>query len=687
MKINYNWLKEYIDPNVSPEKLSDILTMAGLEVEETQLVDGDDCIFDVNVTPNRPDCLSILGMAREVAAITGGKLTVPSWQPEEVDADIKDHIMVEIRDSANCARYAARLIRNVRVGESPSWLKKKIEGLGFRSVNNIVDVTNYVMLDRGQPLHAFDYQSIEGKTVIIRSARPGEKVTTLDGNERTLNDSTLVIADKKNVLAVAGIIGGLDSEVTVDTDTVLLESAYFNPLSIRRSSKRLGIKTEASYRFERGADPCDNIKEALNEAAELVATVAGGEVTKGIIDAEAGKLTPPSIRWRPDFTNKLLGTGIKKEDMINYLTALNCEVKPTNDSNILFITPPSYRVDLLNEIDLTEEIARLYNYDNIPLTVPRISISSVKKERDLTLEDRLKTSMIDMGFLEVINYSFVSPESLTRFGFKAEKDIVEILNPLTEEQSVMRPSLVPSLCENLSFNIKHNNYDLKIFELSRVFFKGTGCLSEERKKLAGLWFGMRYTESWNLSGDMVDFFDLKGVLENLFEHINLAEYTFLPKRDLSYTHPARTASITVDGIEIGYMGKIHPELSEGLDIQQPLFIFELDFDSLLRYSVQHKRYEDIPRFPGVSRDVAVLVDEELSAADIENTIRHIGEGLVDSVKIFDLYKGDGIPVGKKSVAYRIRYLSRERTLIDEEVSSFHNRLVKEIKRQFKAEVR
>lgn len=801
MKISYSWLKKYIDPGVSPEKLAEILTMAGLEVESVnsvapsfdnvvvgqilsvekhpnadklslckvktdkathqivcgatnmkandsvalalpgahlpnglkikeskirgvvsegmmcsskelslgedesgilildsdvtlgsnlvEVLDLQDSVLDIDILPNRPDCLSVMGIAREVSAITGKKLTIPSWHPEEIGGDINDYVSVKIDAPSHCNRYTARLVKDVTIGESPRWLKNSIEKLGIRSINNVVDITNYVMFDRGQPLHAFNYQSIEGKSIIIRLAGEGEKMVTLDGEERTLDKTDLVIADKKKPLALAGIMGGLSSEITMETNSVLLESAYFFPLPIRRSSKKLGLMSDSSFRFERGVDPGGNIIEALNEAAQLIAEITGGKVVKGLIDKEIKTLSPSSFIWRPSVTNKLLGTNIKKDTMVNHLNALDIKVEPTKNDTELLVSPPSYRVDLKGEAELTEEIARFYGYDKVAPTLPKTCLSTVKRTREMTIEDRIKNFLVNTGFLEVINYSFVSLDSLTPFSIKENEKITKIINPLTEEQSVMRFSLIPSLIENLKYNINYRNYDLKLFEINTVFSenrKGANHL-DEGKRIAGLWSGMRYHESWNLSKDKVDFYDVKGIVENLLEELNIGEYTFTQKSDISYIHPGKRAAILINNKEIGCLGEIHPNLLYESGIKQPVFIFDFDLKLLQENALERKRFKNLPRYPYISRDIAVLVDENLPAQELINYILESRDENIENVEIFDLYKGNGIPCGKKSVAYRVRYQSRERTLVDEEVNKLHEEIIKKIKDKFDAEIR
>ena len=444
--------------------------------------------------------------------------------------------------------------------------------------------------------------------------------------------------------------------------------------------------SDSSFRFERGVDPGDNIVEALNEAAQLIAEIAGGKVAKGLIDEEIKDLSPSSFIWRPSVTNKLLGTNIKKNTMLNYLNALGIQVEATKKDAELLVSPPSYRVDLKGEAELTEEIVRFYGYDNVVPTLPKTSLSTVKRAREVTAVDSIRQFLVNTGFSEAINYSFISLDSVAPF---SSEKITKIMNPLTEDQSVMRPSLIPSLISNLKQNINHRNYDLKIFEINTVFSESREEANQidEGKRVAGLLSGMRYHESWNLSKDKVDFYDVKGIVENLLEELNIREYTFTQKNDISYIHPRKKASIVVNNNEIGCLGEIHPNVLYESGIKQPVFIFDFDLKLLQENALERKCFKDLPRYPYISRDIAVLVDENLPAQDLINYILESRGENIENVEIFDLYKGNGIPSGKKSVAYRVRYQSRERTLVDEEVNKLHEKIIEEIKDKFDAEIR
>ena len=408
-----------------------------------------------------------------------------------------------------------------------------------------------------------------------------------------------------------------------------------------------------------------------------------------MIDRKIKNLSPTSLVWRPAVTNKLLGTNIKKESMLKYLDALNIKVEAADNTAESLVIPPSYRVDLKGEADLTEEIARFYGYDRVAPSLPKTYLASVKRERDMTIEDRIRNLLVNTGFLETINYSFVSSSSLTPYGLKVKEHITKIMNPLTEDQSVMRPSLIPSLINNLKQNINYRNYDLKLFEINTVFTESREGANQidEGKRVAGLWSCLRYHESWNLSKDKVDFYDIKGIVENLLEELNIRGYTFTQKSDISYIHPGKRASILVNNKEIGCLGEIHPNVLYESGIKQPVFIFDFDLKLLQENSLERKRFKDLPRYPYISRDIAVLVDENLPAQELINYIFESRDENIENVEIFDLYKGNGIPSGKKSVACRVRYQSLDRTLVDEEVNKLHEKIIEEIKGKFNAEIR
>lgn len=681
MKISYNWLKEYVEIDLLPNELANVLTMAGLEVEGIEGVQKD-YILDINVTPNRPDCLSIIGMAREVSALTGKPFKEKGFRVKEAGNDIKGFITVEVLDPDLCPRYTARVVEGVTMGPSPDWLKTRLEVLGIRPINNVVDITNYVMLEHGQPLHAFDYNLIADKRIEVKRAKRGEGITTLDSVKRPLDGGTLVICDGKRPVALAGVMGGEESEVKEGTTNILLESAFFLPKTIRRTSRAMGLTTESSYRFERGVDR-EGVVKALNRAALLISQVAGGSIAKGYIDVYSGPYKPLSIELRVDRVNAILGRGLKGKEIKDRLRGLEIILKPSKKRGAFIAIPPSFRVDITREIDLIEEIARLTGYDRIPTTLPRACLTPSKRTKAQVLEAVIRDILTDNGFLEVINYSFISP-TLQRI-IDEDEGAIRLLNPLTEEQSVMRGSLIPSLLNTLKYNLNRKNRDLRVFEIRKVFTTKDRCTKEERR-VSGLISGLR-GEGWNIIKEEVDFYDVKGVVEGLLEGIGCEGTTFIPRDDIPYLHPGRSCSVVAKGKDVGILGGVHPRILDGLDIGQPVYIFELDVDTLMELTISYKTFKPLPIYPGVVRDVAIVIDKGVPAQMILDTIKALDTKVIEDVGVFDVYCGRGIPEGKRGMAFRIVYRSEEKTLTDEEVNTIHQQVVRGLMDRFRAELR
>lgn len=679
MKISYNWLKEYVEIDLTPKELANTLTMAGLEVEGIEEVQ-EDYILDINVTPNRPDCLSIIGVAREVSALTNKSFKEKGFRVKVAGNDIKGFITVEVLDPDLCPRYTARVVEGVTIGTSPDWLKTRLEALGIRPVNNVVDITNYVMLEYGQPLHAFDYNLIVDKRIEVRRAKRGEGITTLDGVMRPLDEGNLVICDGKGPVALAGVMGGKESEVKEGTTNILLESAFFLPRTIRRTSRAMGLTTESSYRFERGVDR-EGVVKALNMAASLISQIAGGRVTKGCIDIYPGPYKPLFIELRVERVNAVLGTGLKEREIKRYLGGLGIILKSSKKKGVFIAVPPSFRVDITREIDLIEEIARLTGYDRIPTTLPRASLTPSKRTKAQTLEAMIGNILTNNGFLEVINYSFISPTLQRIIGEGA----IRLLNPLTEEQSIMRGSLIPSLLNTLKYNLNRKNTDVRIFEIRKVFDTRDES-PEEKRRVSGLLSGLR-GDRWNIIKEKVDFYDIKGVVEGLLEGIGCEGPTFIPRDDIPYLHPGRGCSVVVKGRDVGILGGVHPRILDGLDIAQPVYIFELDVDTLMDLTVGYKTFKPLPIYPGVVRDVAIVIDKGIPSQPILEAIKAMDTKVIEDVGVFDVYCGRGIPEGKKGMAFRIVYRSEEKTLTDEEINIIHQQVVRGLIDRFGAELR
>ncbi|MBI5326975.1 MAG: phenylalanine--tRNA ligase subunit beta [Deltaproteobacteria bacterium] len=664
----------------------------------TEAMGLNDVVLNVNVTPNRPDCLSIFGIAREVAAITGGKgenkftiydLRIKNLKIENRKSKIENLISVSIAEPALCRRYAARVVENIKVGHSPDWLKWRLETAGFRSINNVVDITNYVMIEYGQPLHAFDYDLVSGKRIIVRRANQGEKIQTLDGVERVLTKEMLVICDAKKPIALAGIMGGKESEIHDATRNILLESAYFNPSCVRTTSKALGISTESSYRFERGAD-IDGVTRALDKAVQMIKELAGGDIVSGAIDEYPRPYEPVSINIRLSRINKLLGINIKAKEVEDCLSRLRISFKTVrrpkvDDSKIWNVAPPSCRVDILNEIDIIEEIARVYGYENIPATMPTSELAAVKASHVDFIREKVRGILANNGFLEAINYSFVSPQFFDITSSNIEGGL-KLLNPLTEEQSVMRQSLISGLLQTLIYNLNHNNRDIKIFEIGRIFIPH-GQKTEERELISGLISGFRYGEAWNIGREAVDFYDVKGAVEQVFTGFGITGYAVIPKTDIPFLHPGKGGIVEINNKEVGIIGEVHPDTMQELDIKQSAYIFELDMHSMSMFLSGQNKYTPIPKYPMIIRDAAMIINREIPFQELYNAVKRLEIKLLEEVKVFDVYYGENIQEGKCSIAMRFMYRSPDKTLADDEVNNIHANILKNLKDKFGAEIR
>jgi len=646
----------------------------------SEALDIADVVLDIAITPNRSDCLSIIGIAREVAAITGSHLKYPNVSVSENDEDIEKITSVHILDPDLCPRYSARIIKNATIKPSPLWMRQRLEAVGLRAINNIVDVTNYVMVESGQPLHAFDFRFLEEGRIVVRRPRAGETFISLDGKERILETDTLMICDGVKPVAIAGIMGGLNSEVKEDTETILLESAYFDPSSIRKSSKWLGMSTDAAFRFGRGVDP-EGVVKASARAAQLMAEISGGTVCKGCIDEYPQKVEKAKdIPLRIERVNDILGTDIKDVEIVTILKSLNMVIYGDNNG-IYRATPPTYRVDIEREIDLIEEVARLYGYDRIPVTLPPGSSVTVTKDRKEILRDRLREILQGSGYSEIITYSFVSPGSLDVLGLAAgdeRRKIVKISNPLTEDQSVMRTMLVSSLLETMKKNAHAGCFDLKMFEIGRVFFhQREGELPRDKNILGCLISGLLDYNIW-LSKIHVDFYDLKGCVENIFDGLKILNVEFRSDYRETFLHPGKSCGIFIGEQCMGFLGEVHPDVLLKMDLKNKAYVFEIDIDILADCFSGDVFYKDLPKFPSVVRDVAFVVGEDLEADKMLNIARDMGKELLEKVSIFDVYSGKSITKGKKSLGLRFIYRAPERTLTDDEVNQVHSGIVKYI---------
>lgn len=648
-----------------------------------------DTILEIGLTPNRADCLSIIGVAREIAAKLGVPVKYPGHAVEEKGADIATTAEVIVEDPHICPRYAARYISGCKIGPSPGWLVNRLKAVGLRPINNVVDVTNYVLMEYGHPLHAFDFNLLSGGKIIVRRAHGGERFTTLDGQERTLKSSDLTIRDAERAVALAGIMGGENSEISEETTNILLESAYFNPTSIRLTSKRLGMHTDASHRFERGAD-INILVRAIDRAASLMADLSGGVVARGVLDVYPKKYSAKRITARVETINRTLGLHLSSEAIRGIFHNLEFTTDIT-EPGILEVCVPSFRVDIEREIDLVEEIARMNGFENIPVTMPKARVFSDLTPKHQRLEKRMKNLLADQGFNEVINFSFIAPEALDKMMLEADdprRITVRLRNPLVEEQSVMRTTLLPSLLETAAKNISYRELNQRIFELRRVYLPKEGEeLPAEPLYLTGLLTGRREAEGWNQAKYPVDFFDAKGIVENILSVFNLADVKFSAENPEKYFHPGKACNIFLGDANVGSIGELHPDVQERFGIEQAVYCFEINIEHLVAHSRGIVSIFPPSRFPDTIRDIAMLIADEVPFITVRECVNALGIKEIEEVSIFDLYQGENIPPGQKSIAIRLRYRSHDRTLTDEEVARLHERVISHLINEIKVTIR
>lgn len=653
-----------------------------------------DARFELGLTPNRPDCLSVVGVAREVAAMAGQSLRLP--QPHLVESTIPSATVtsVTIEDADLCPRYAARLIRGVKIGPSPQWLVRRLESVGQRSINNVVDVTNYVLMELGHPLHAFDFNLLRGGRIVVRPAAEGELFTTLDSQVRQLKSSDLMICDAVGPVALAGIMGGENSEIQPQTTDILLESAYFNPAAIRRTSKRLGMHTEASHRFERGAD-IDMVPLALDRAAALIVEVAGGAVLAGMIDAYPQQIAERRLTISDRRTRQILGIDLGLERIAQILASIGLTVLPPSiemDHNgILQVLIPTFRPDLEREIDLIEEVARINGYDAIPETMPVSRIVNQRPSKRHVLAEKVRNLMVASGHAETINYAFINPDVWDKLGLSADdsrRNTIKVSNPLTEDQSVMRTSLLPSLLETAVRNLSYRSRDLRLFELRPVFLPRVGEeLPEEPLRLGILLCGRREPDGWAQEAAAVDFFDLKGIIEEIAEVLRVPQLRWQMDAGESFLHPGKSAVVYSHNLRLGVIGELHPQTLAAYEIDTPVYIAEFDLESFFEVAGHFSGIKPLSRFPDLTRDSALLVGEEVSAVRLFELFDKVKSKDAEELILFDLYRGKGIDPGQKSMAIRVRYRSPERTLTDEEVNRAHGKLVETLCKELNAKIR
>lgn len=693
MNFTLSWLREFVDFNKSAQELAQTLTMAGLEVESLLPLPSreekqEDWVIGVAVTPNRGDCLGILGLAREVAALTGGHLRLPPGLSRSKGSGIDRLVEVEIRSPHLCPRYSARMVLGVRVADAPDWMKARLEACGIRSINNIVDVTNYVMLETGQPLHAFDADRLATKRIVVREAGEIERLTTLDGVERRLAPGDLLICDGATPIALAGVMGGSDSEVQWDTHAVLLESAHFDPACVRRTAKRLAIRSEASHRFERGVDP-EGTLYALDRAAFLLVEVAGGTPVKGVVDRYPRRAKPTPIVLRDKKVSALLGVEVPRRETERVLKALGMKLGARSKTAVRVI-PPSYRRDLTREADLIEEVARLHGYDKIPSTLPLVRPGGGGSNHGLQTERKIRTFLLGEGLTEMINLPFTSAEMNQRFRglWSDHPRPVAILNPLVQDKAELRLSLIPGLVDNLRTNLAQKARSFRAFDFAKVFALDSQGAVKERQHLAGLLYGPRERRGLRPKETTPPtFLEVKGLIEGIFEGLGIGPQPVWSKSGIApFLHPGKAAVIRLDNREGGYLGEMHPDFCEAIGVELFL-VFELDFEAWAGCAPRLWTARPLPRFPSVERDLAVVVDDAFPAQRIVHWIKDLNHALIEDAAVFDEYRGSPIPGGKKSLAYTIFYRAQDRTLTDTEVNQLHQQLAGQIGELFGAQLR
>ena len=655
---------------ISKERATGILILPDdtpIGEDITKTLGLDESVAEFEITSNRPDCMSIIGLARESAATFGRDFKVPEIKPTGNDEDVNDYARVEIADPALCSRFVARAVKNVKIGPSPKWMQNRLTSCGLRAINNVVDITNYIMLEYGQPMHAYDLDNVEGRKIIVRNAGDGEMLETLDDQPRELKSGMIAISDEKRAIGVAGVMGGANSEVTDGTTTVLFESACFNPVLVRRGAKALGMRTDASALFEKGLDS-ENCLNAINRACELIEEMGGGEVVGGAIDVYPVKKQNTVLPFEPEKMNKFLGTDISESDMINYLTRLEFKVE---DGKVVV---PTFRGDIESMADIAEEVARLYGYDNLPTTMMKGRVVVGGKTMKQKIEDRIRDILTAYGMYETITYSFIDPKEFEMTRIPMD-NVVRITNPLGEENSIMRTSMLSSIIKTLKTNYNRRTSSAKIFELGMTYIPCGETLPDEKQVVAmGMYGGC-------------DFFDLKGHVQGLLEDLGIKKITFeTESENLSY-HPGRCARVLTNGETLGVMGQVHPSVAEEFKIDAEIYCAELDFNTLLKHATFDRKYKVLPKFPASSRDIALVIDNSISVGEIEKIIGRNRANILESFKLFDVYAGEQVGKNKKSVAYSLTFRAADRTLTDGEINQVVDKILAELKENLNAELR
>ncbi len=644
-----------------------------------------DVVFELEITPNRPDCLSHIGIARELSVYYNKKMNFPKVEINgEVQDDASKLVNVKIEDTEISRRYAARIVKNVTVGESPKWLKERLESIGLRSINNVVDISNFVLMELNHPVHTFDYDKLEGQEIFVRRANDGEKIVTLDEVERELSPQDIVIADAKKAIAIAGVMGGLNSEVDDSTKNILIEVAHFEPTMIRKTSRKLQLSSDASYRFERGID-LEDAEKVVNRVANLIQEIAGGEILQGVVDCYEEKHEKKRVTLNLDRLYRFVGKKIDENEII--IIFENLEVIVTKNGNELDLVAPSFREDLEREQDYFEEVIRIYGFDNIEDVLPKLDVNKGELVDTTQILDRTKDIAASVGLKEVLNYSFIPRDGLDKLRFTrvSKEDCLEVANPITEDFVIMKPTLLYGLIKNAKDNINRNFTNINFFEVSRTFEKADK-LAKEDVKLGIVLAGSPTKYVWDAKPEKYDFYDLKGIIEEIFTKMKFNNYV-LKRSEQTELHPGRSVDIYVGREFIGCFGEVHPDVLENFEMEkESVLVAEINIDLIRKYTGKIISYKGMSKFPSVPRDLALVMDDAILVGDVIKTLEKVSP-LIEKVELFDIYKGIGIPEDKKSVAISIVIRDKNKTLVDQEINDVVSKILEKAKKDYDAELR
>lgn len=683
-----------LDSKVVPPELRDGIyilpsdTPIGVDIKPVMGLD--DTVLEFELTPNRADCFSIIGLAREVAVLTAKSIKKPILSLRETGSGHAGSMAtISIKEPALCSRFAARILQNVTIGPSPLWMQQRLQAAGMRPINNVVDVTNFVMLEMGQPMHAYDYNLLAKHSISVRKAHPGERITTLDGVKRELTADMLVIADAVQAVGIAGVMGGLATEVTPQTQTVLLEAASFQGTSVRRTSRALGLRSEASSRFERGVDTA-SVSQALDRAAKLLEDMGACKVCPDSIDNYPAVSLPAQISFTAKQLNRFLGTDIPEKTMIDILQRLEFSVNRQGDN--ITVTVPSWRHDVTGPADISEEVARIYGYDKVPVTTPSGRMTRGSQSYLQTIADRIKTVLCGLGFNEMISFSFIHPTTLTKLNISSDHRLaqgIEIKNPITDDYPWLRTTLTGGVLDAIVRNISFKNEDLRLFELGAVYLPKELPLTDlpdEPLMLCGAMVGRRQEVSWNQPSSVIDFYDAKGSVEILLASLGINDYVVEAGEHYAL-HPGKTAVFIKDGQQLAVVGEVHPRSLDAFGLTKKVYLFEVSIAVLASQAKLIGAYRHLPKFPAITRDLAVVIDAEIPSAAIEAVICANGGDLLAETKLFDVYTGEQVPAGCRSLAYSLVFRAPDRTLTDAEVDGYFDAVVSSLEKNVQARIR